>query len=118
MTAGPVLHLLACGLALFRVAQFIAKDLGPFRVCARLRAIARSKAAFYMSEAKAGRNKVRAHLWREVSDELECVYCTGLWLAPLFAAAWMWNRPAGNIIVTILALAGVQAFLQDVTRED
>lgn len=85
-------------LAVYRLAQLVSVDDGPFDVFKRLR-------------AACGQIAYRYKKMKTLADLVNCPYCTGVWfalaLALLFQARPWWLHA--------LAIAGGQAFLQSVS---
>jgi hypothetical protein len=91
-------RLLLAALAVFRLAQLVALDDGPFRVFARFRAWAGT------------------HPNRVVRENLgalvRCPFCLGVWFAAMGAALVLWPSRIGDAFLLVLGLAGAQAFLE------
>lgn len=93
---------LLLALAVYRLARLIASDDGPGDVCIKLRA----KLGAYDYDHK---GRAKTSLGRGVS----CPYCVGMYAA---LGLWLlpkWTEP----VITVLGLAGAQAFLQSLGRE-
>lgn len=87
--------------AVYRLAQFIAIDYGPFGVFDWLR---RKGGAYDRNE--------RGAIKTELGKFLACPYCSAVWLAAPVAALVIWPTLAGNLLLLWLGLSGVQAYLQ------
>ncbi len=94
----PELRLALAMLACYRLAQLVAIDDGPGDVFRRLRARAGSLESDWARSILGGL--------------VHCVYCLGLWFAFLLTPLVMWPGAIGDMILTALGIAGVQAWLQ------
>lgn len=106
----PVLvWLVLAGLAVHRLAQFLAFDEGPFKAALRWR----NWMGAYLIDTATGEPATA------MGRLALCPYCLGLWLAPLgivlFAVALLnaWVGIVAQIVLMWLGLAGVQSVLQD-----
>lgn len=93
-------RLLLAALAVYRLAQLVSLDDGPFAVFARWRAWAQSRPAAYGG-------------WRwSVAEWLGCPFCQGVWWA--MGATVLVCEPTvpGDLLLLWLGLAGAQAWLE------
>lgn len=116
--------LLIASLATYRLAQLISKDDGPFDFFKKLRLWPKKKAGYWQSikndenESTYKRfigTKYILPLWISLSKFLECPYCTGVWFAAL--CLWLVAVPSiyGELFLAVFAIAGLQAFMQEVS---
>ena len=101
MTLSFLIRFLLASLALYRVAIFTRED-GPFGLFIRLRE--------WLGKCAAKDDHPFTFRWT-LAGAANCAHCVGLWLAPLFAVPVIWPTKATDIILIVLALAGVQSFL-------
>lgn len=97
-----VIRFLLAAMAVYRVARFAHPDEdGPFGIFSRIRTwlgkLANTRKEFGWAWTLAG--------------IANCPHCLGLWLAPLFAAAVIWPNIYSDIVLVMLALAGLQSFM-------
>lgn len=104
-------------LAVYRVTEMVVLDAGPFDVFFRVRTWTLMYDRDGDGKPYFGANRVQ----KFVGGMLECVYCTGVWVA--LAGALMWAilaelevSPRGVIGVLVIwfALAGLQSVLENV----
>ena len=99
------LRLVLAALAVFRTAQFLAYDEGPFGVAAGLRNLA--------GVNDRGENGLPR---RALGRLFECPYCLGAWLSLGAAALVLLPTLAGDAVLVALAIMGAQSSLQDYSR--
>ena len=100
------LRLLCAAFAVYRLAQLVAYDGGPFHICARFRAAIGRRAAggFWF--------------WRDLGELVNCPFCLGVYFA-LFATILVYLPTLpGDVFLVVLALAGAQTWLECRKRED
>lgn len=94
---------LLCGiLGVYRLAQLVALDTGPFRAFERLRAWAGTLS--------------HARLRENLGGLVHCPYCLGMWFALPVAVLVLFPSVVGDVLLLLLALAGGQAFLEGLTN--
>jgi len=100
-----VKRLLELGLATYRLTSLLSREAGPFDVFVNFR----SWAGVY----DIGPDKKPVTV---LGRMVECPYCMGVWVAMALTLLPRKNRLVGWFI-TMLAVAGIQTFLQDTTIE-
>ncbi len=105
-----IIRLLLAVFAVYRLAILIAKDDGPMFIFKRLRDFTGYKAGAQMLKGKEYGG------WVSLNEGLACVFCVGLYMAPLCAALVVYPTVAGDIFLLIFALAGAQSLLQKVAK--
>lgn len=93
-------------LAVYRLSHLLPRDDGPFFIFKRIRSYFATK---MMTENK------EMGFWAMIDSGANCAYCCGLYAAILVAALVAWGNFYGNLFVLILALAGGQTLLQELT---
>lgn len=88
-------------LAVFRLAELVAIDDGPFDIFLRLRTLAGSYDRDETGRAKSNLGRL-----------LACPWCVGMWLA-ILPALWLADL-TWDTVVTWLALAGAQALMEGI----
>lgn len=86
-------------LAVYRLAQLIALDDGPYQVFDRLR---------HWAGMKAGVDG----FWYNLSEFIHCPFCLGVWFSLLMLPLWIWPTLVGDILLLWWGAAGGQAFLE------
>lgn len=104
------LRLILAAFAVYRLAQFIAFDTGPFDSFKNLRGWIDDKKMIEVS-----RNGHERGLWSTLHGLASCPYCAGFWYAVIVALLLIYPTAAGDFVLLVFGLAGVQAFLQGVT---
>jgi hypothetical protein len=100
------IRFILAALAVYRVAMFTRED-GPGAIFLSLRSWLGKRAA--KVTFKTG---FEFHgFWWTLAEVSNCAHCAGVWLAILFAPAVLWPNKITDIIIIILALAGLQSFL-------
>lgn len=103
-----VIRFLLAALAVYRLAWMLTREDGPFGLFAKVRAILGRKA----SKAKHG-----GWAWT-LAEVANCPHCLGIWLAILFAPAVIWPSVVTDVILLILALAGLHSYLTGRTEDE
>ena len=99
----PELRIIAAALAIYRLAQLVALDDGPWYVLARLRLLVGT------FDRHPEDRPARRFGWSEL---VSCVFCLGMWFAlPAVVAVALPTWP-GDAVLTWLGLAGAQTWLQ------
>lgn len=110
-------------LATYRLAQLFSKDDGPLNVFKNMRGNAKSRRAYYQGIMTNGSipegerfiaNKLFI-FWHNVWAWLECPYCNGVCFSAICLLVLQF-KPVGWWVLAWLAVAGAQAFLQDVSQ--
>jgi hypothetical protein len=91
-------RLALAALAVYRLAQLVAVDDGPFKVFDRLRAWAGTMPIAVVRE--------------NLGALARCPYCLGVWFALLCGALVLWPSRPGDAFLVVLGLAGAQAFME------
>lgn len=104
------LRLILAAFAVYRLAQFVAFDTGPFDSFKNLKAWLKAK-----KEIEVSRNGHERGPWATLHGLASCPYCAGFWYAVIVALLLIYPTAAGDFVLLVFGLAGVQAFLQGVT---
>jgi len=94
---------LLAGLAVYRLAQLVVYDDGPFGLIRRWRA--------WMANESVPWDRLRETL----GELVHCPYCLGVWFAAGAAALVLWPTAGGDVALAVLGLAGAEALLEDVS---
>ena len=97
-------RLILAGFSTYRLAQLIAWDDGPDKI-------------FYnLSTATKEQSDIHGGRWENLDMLVNCPYCLGIWFA-VFTLLLV-NNPtkAGDFILGWFGIAGMQAFMQDLTK--
>jgi hypothetical protein len=101
MTISLYFRCLLVALSVYRLAWMFTKEDGPFNVFERVRCWLGKQAA----------QKQERRLAWTLAELFNCPHCLGLWLAILAAPAILWPSRGTDIILVILAVAGLQSFM-------
>ncbi len=85
----------------YRLAGFLAYDEGPGSVFLKLR---RWAGAYDLGQNGEPR--------RALGRFIRCPYCTGVWLAIVCGAGFIWPTMIGDMVLTWLGIAGAQTFVE------
>lgn len=85
--------------ASYRLAELLTLDDGPFEIFLRFRKYCGQKAS-------------SSKFMREIALLLQCPFCTGVWTSILVTVILWIDSPVVDWIMLILAIAGVQTFLE------
>jgi len=88
------LRIVLAVLAVFRLAQLLALDDGPFDVFERLRRSGHAQ-------------------WRKL---VNCPYCLGVWLSAGVVPLIVWDHPVSDIVLLALGVAGGQALIESIAE--
>lgn len=103
------LRLILAALALYRLAQFISLDDGPFNIFRRFRHWTDEKKLIEVSrETKNGP-------WGFVDGLARCPFCQQPWIAAGVVALLIWPSVGGDVFLLWMGLTGAAAFLQGQT---
>lgn len=105
-----LLRLILALFATYRLAQFLPYDDGPLFVFKRIRLYVDYKA---MDQQEAEND---LGFWVNVSEGIHCPMCQGLYAAILCTALFIYPSSLGDAFLLVLALAGGQHLLQQVTE--
>lgn len=94
-----LLRIVLAGLAVYRLSELLAIDDGPFEMLAAFRG--------WLNQAPDNHLNVR----RNLADGIVCSYCNGMWMATLVAPFVVYSWIITDVLVLILALAGIQSIL-------
>ncbi len=86
--------------AVYRIANLIVEESGPFRMFGLLRERITTKAVTKKCEP-----------WSSLHGLITCRLCTGVWIAALCAVIVTMDHTIGNAFLLVFGLAGAQAFL-------
>lgn len=99
-----MIRLILASFAAYRLAQLIAWDDGPDNIFLRLRTITTE-----LSNSHGGR-------WVNFNDALFCPYCLGMWFAFGMLILVKYPTKIGDFFLYWLGIAGMQAFMQGITK--
>ena len=116
----PLTRLIICGLAVFRLAEMLVIDDGPFGIFVELRGWLQR--GTLDDGLKIYVNNVKAQRWidgrvglvnirREIFSGITCVYCVGVWFAFIFAFLFYFQNVWTDLLIIFLAIAGLQSIL-------
>lgn len=91
-----------CALAVYRLAELLVLDDGPFEIFDRIRKFFGQQSAIITGPS----------VIKEIALLLSCPFCVAIWLS--FIGVFFVFLPSlpGDVFLVIFALAGVQAFLE------
>ncbi len=98
--AAELIRLLLGILTVYRLAQMITLDTGPFDIFINFRNWINSKSK---------ENKY----WANLDQGINCTYCVGIYAALFVALLLLFPTTIGSLFILWFGLAGGQAFLQD-----
>jgi hypothetical protein len=122
-----LLDLIIIILATYRTSQFVSVDHGPFKVFEKVRSRVRSMAGKYQAivnlESFSDDDRAVASflfsIWHNISEWIRCPYCNGVTFSAVFIFLAIGPFSCvGWWIVLWLAVAGGQAFIQDICNGD
>lgn len=99
-----MIRLILAPFAIYRLAQLIALDNGPDKIFYNLRTITKEQ-----SDIHGGR-------WENFDEAINCPYCLGVWFAFVTVFIVKYPTKAGDFVLYWMGLAGMQAFLQSVSK--
>ncbi len=99
-----MIRLLLAAFATYRLSQLIAWDDGPDKVFFNLRTMTKDSA-----ELHGGR-------WENLDEAVNCPYCLGVWFAAFALLLLKHPTKVGNYFLYWFGIAGMQAFLQGLTK--
>lgn len=114
-------RLVICGLAVYRLAEMIVMDDGPFGIFVELRGWLQRGSLD--SDLKVYVDNVKQHRWigkgkawfgsvrQEIFTGITCVYCVGIWFAFIFALLFYCENIVTDFFIVFLAIAGLQSIL-------
>jgi hypothetical protein len=98
-------RLIVCALAVYRLAEMIVIDNGPFGVFVEMR-------GWLQRGALDGANKTAlGSIRREMFNGVTCVYCVGVWFAFVFAFLFYFQNIFTDFLIIFLAIAGLQSIV-------
>ena len=103
------LNLLILILAAYRAARLLAIDAGPLRVFENVR-------LWVGQQAHKEQQRKPFGPWQSLGEGINCVYCTGVWMAILLFLLSLPDADILNAGIYMLAIAGGQALFQGVTN--
>ncbi len=92
--------------AVYRVAELIAIDDGPYEIFLRFRKWAGTKAS------------VGHGFWYNVAELVHCPFCVGVWIAFIVALPVVLPSFIGDVFLIFLGLAGAQTFLETLSTRN
>lgn len=92
-------------LSVYRIAELVAIDTGPYKIFERLRKWAGKKAA---------ENYDQNTFWFNFAELINCPFCFGVWAGLFCAVLIVFPTGAGDFFLLVLGLAGAQTFLESV----
>jgi hypothetical protein len=99
-----LLRFLIYVLAIYRIADFIVQEDGPYRMMDRTRKAIGKRAA--------GSDDEDWTFWRNLAELIYCPYCVGIWAGLILLPLMIWPGILGDIFLLWLGGAGGQAFLE------
>lgn len=105
LDAAFAIRFLLAVLAVYRVAMFTRED-GPFGVFGHIRAFL---GKFAYTDTTTGTQKLG--LFWTLAEISNCAHCFGIWLSIIVAPLVIWPHAWSDILLAILAIAGLQSFL-------
>lgn len=107
MDFNDFLWLIILAFVCYRLAQLIANDQGPLNIFGHLR-------AWIDARAKAEQERGKLLIWQSVSEGINCPFCVGIWVA--IGLGLIYSGAEWYTVVYILAIAGLQSFLEGIKR--
>lgn len=98
-------------LSVYRIAQFVTIDDGPYACFRRLRTYLGRKAAKSNSED-------RWDFWRNMAELVHCQFCTGVWVSLAMVPLVLWPTLVMDAVLLWMGIAGGQAFLASLAGEN
>jgi hypothetical protein len=95
------IRFILAALAAYRLALLVTKESGPFMMFERLRT--------WLGQKASGK-RLGGFRWT-MAELFSCPHCLGIWLCLLTGTAVVRPVPITDIILTYLAIAGLQSFL-------
>lgn len=96
-------------MAVYRVANIISREGGPFNVFGKLRGW-----LYNTYEANRLLEKKVVGLWLTLHDFVTCPYCLGVWVGFFFGVLIYSNNRIADFIILGFGLAGGQALIQEI----
>jgi hypothetical protein len=96
------LRLVLAAFAVYRVAELLSIDDGPYHLFARWRLWLGRKSA----------DKPYLGTWHNLAELFQCPYCIGVWLAGLAVIPVFFPSTLTDFVLALLAISGLQAFLE------
>ncbi len=100
-----MIRLTLAAFATYRLSQLIALDTGP------------EKVFFNFREAINELASIHGGRWQNLDEAVNCPYCVGVWFAALMVVLLKHPTKAGDLFLYWFGLAGMQAFMQGITKE-
>lgn len=88
-------------LSVYRLAELVSLDDGPYHVFERFRLFLGRKA--YISKTH-----------RMLAELVICPFCVGIWMSVPVAVLYLFRNPLFDLILLILGMTGLQAFLEQI----
>lgn len=107
-----ILRYILATLAIFRLAQMVSKDYGPFFVFYRLRVLTDERRK---QEQDSGNEYGK---WGNLDELIRCPYCLGVWFALFCLPLVVYPTVVGDLILVWFGLAGVQCLIQTWTDKE
>ena len=99
------IRILLLAFATYRIAELISVDEGPYDIFERIRSFFKVRA---MASGK------QSGFMMNVAKLLECPFCVGIWISIAAGFVYLWYNPVADFITIIFAIAGIQAFLENI----
>ncbi len=96
------LRVVLSGFAVYRLAQLMTYDLGPFHIIQRFRDYLNNKDI----------SKPGATLWINLAELVECPYCNGIWFSMLVTILMLYPTTLGDVFIIWLGVAGFQCAVE------
>jgi len=98
-------RLIVCALAVYRLAEMIVIDDGPFGVFVDFRGWLQRRTLDGLNRTLLG------NVQREVFVGMTCVYCVGIWFAFVFAFLFYFQNIFSDFAIIFLAISGLHSVL-------
>jgi hypothetical protein len=92
-------RLIVCAIAVYRLAELVVIDDGPFEIFINLRG--------WLNQASFESKSLR----RTLANALTCPHCVGVWFAFVFALSFYFSNIVVDFTILFLAVAGLQSIL-------
>jgi hypothetical protein len=101
------IRILLAAFASYRLAELIALDDGPYKIFKR----------FQQWTGKMAAGKKNLSFWPQLASLIICPFCVGIYTSILCGLLVIFQFEIGNIFLTVLAIAGIQTFLEQISGD-
>jgi len=98
-------RLVLLAFATYRIAELITIDEGPYGIFEGIRSFFKKKAMLSGKQNSFTMN---------IAKLLECPFCVGIWISIVAGFVYLWYNPVADFVTIIFAIAGIQAFLENI----